>query len=293
MNKDKQTSHQNIKKRPKLIVMPFTPENDQEYSGMGLGIHFFFGNIISIHTGLEEFWFGWRVKRLFPEIKLLKAYCKGDGPKLDILNLAKEHEVRYWLEGKYKQSNDMITLSLSLHDINEKIQTHKTQLTINVNDDLSDCNNMFFEWIAQCNLPLSEAHRTKALWSEKINIKGLKFLGDALETTYLSYIDPSIPTDIDKFESAVSSSPESYLTHDLLAWALYKRKDYDSAIKSFNTAISLNENGLGALSGLMWCAIFKKNETQACKYAFAKADVRNEGHEKAKAFVAKKFDSNL
>ncbi|MCK5543313.1 MAG: hypothetical protein KAI40_11535, partial [Desulfobacterales bacterium] len=115
-------------KKPKLIVMPFIPEDDQEYNGIGLGIHFFHGNIVALHTGLEEFWFGWRVKRLFPTKELLKAYCSGDGPALDIPKLAKEHEVRYWLTGKYKQNKDLIVLSLSLFDAKGETQTHKTDM---------------------------------------------------------------------------------------------------------------------------------------------------------------------
>jgi tetratricopeptide (TPR) repeat protein len=281
-------------KKQKLIVMPFIPEDDQEYNGLGLGIHFFLGNIMAIHTGLQEFWFGWRVKKLFPEIKLLKAYCQGDGPALDIIKLAEEQGIRYWLEGKYKQDKDLIILSLSLVDTGGK--THTKQLTANVNDGLENFSDMFFDWLSKCNLPVTKAQRAKALWPEKISIKGLEFLGDALETTYLSYIDPSSANDVADFklfEKAVSVSPDSYLTHNLLAWALYKKQDYNSAIRSFKSAINYNKDGLGALSGLMWCALFTENKDNAFKYAIAKADVRQEDHEKAKAFVVKKLNLNL
>ncbi|MCD4743309.1 MAG: hypothetical protein K8R67_12630 [Desulfobacteraceae bacterium] len=287
---------ENKQKKPKLIVMPFVPENDQVYNGTGLGIHFFFGNIVAVHTDLEEFWFGWRVKKLFSEKKLLKAYCSGGGPALDIPNLARKHEIQYWLQGRYKQNKNMIALSLSLFDAKEETQIYETQLIININDGLITCSSTFFDWLSQCNLHLSKDHKKKVLWPEKISIKGLEFLGYALETTYLSYIAPS-PTndlpDIEKFEKAVAISPESYLTHDLLAWALYKRQNYNAAIQSFKSALSFNKYGLGALAGLMWCAIFTNNEEKAYKYAIAKADVRKESHGKAKAFVANKLNLNL
>jgi len=40
--------------RPKLIVLPLQPDVDQEYNGIGLGIHFLLGNMIAIHPGLSD-----------------------------------------------------------------------------------------------------------------------------------------------------------------------------------------------------------------------------------------------
>lgn len=278
-------------KRAKLIVMPFVPKDDQKYNGTGLGLHFFIGNIMATHTALEEFWFGWRVKRIFHEIEKLKAYCQGHGPALDIPRLAKEHEVRYWLQGKYKQSENSIFLSVSLAD--EKGNNHTTQFVISMKKGLVDFTNLFLDWLSEHNLPLPKEQRINMLWKDKINIKGLECLGNALETTYTSYINPTSPNtvaDIKLFEKAVANSPDSYLTHDLLAWALFKKQDYNSAIKAFKSALSFNQYGLGALAGLMWCAISTENKDEAYQYAIAKADVRKEDPEKAKDFVTRKLN---
>ena len=54
------------KSKPRLIVLPLQPRKEQAYSGTGLAIHFLLGNIVALHTGLKEFWFGWRVKKNLP-----------------------------------------------------------------------------------------------------------------------------------------------------------------------------------------------------------------------------------
>ena len=68
--------------KSRLVVLPFQPQEEQSYDGIGLAIHFLLGNIVAIHTGLKEFWFGWRVKKIFPEKERLVAYCRGEGTLL-------------------------------------------------------------------------------------------------------------------------------------------------------------------------------------------------------------------
>lgn len=75
----------------------------------------------------------------------------------------------------------------------------------------------------------------------------------------------------------------------MLAWALLKNKDYDAATHSFQRAVELNPNIVGALAGLMWCAIFTGNKEMACQHALAKAAVRKDAPDKVRAFVDKKF----
>ena len=86
-----------------------------------------------------------------------------------------------------------------------------------------------------------------------------------------------------------AGTPGIQLTWDMRGWGLYKNKSYKEAEKSFLKAISFNKDGLGALSGLMWCYIFANNTDLATQYAVAKADVRNASHKKAKSFVANKI----
>jgi hypothetical protein len=46
---------------------------------------------------------------------------------------------------------------------------------------------------------------------------------------------------------------------------------------------------MGALAGLMWCAVLEKDRDKALQYALDKGRCRGEAPEKAKAFVEKKF----
>jgi len=83
--------------KPRLIILPLQPKEGQDYDGIGLGVHFLLGNVVAPHTGLKEFWFGWRVKKIFLEKERLRVYCRGEGPRLDIAKLGKEQDIRYWL----------------------------------------------------------------------------------------------------------------------------------------------------------------------------------------------------
>ncbi len=277
----------------KLIVMPLVPARGQENNGTGLGIHFLLGNMMAVHDGLTEFWFGWRVNKLFPQKKLFKEYCRGNNPDLDYYSLGQEQGIRYWLTGDYREKNEAVAIRLALADAQTN-QTHTCALTMDVKNSFEDFYKEFFNWFDACGLPFSDEQAPKAAWHEKISIQGLDFLGRAIEVTYNNYIDgvgADSKIDTQNFEKCIASSPDSFLAHDLYAWALYKNQAYDQAEQSFHTSLKYNENGMGAIAGLMWCAIFKNNEDQAHAYAQAKAKVRNDDPDKARSFVSKKFEA--
>lgn len=278
-------------KTEKLIVMPLTPAREQVYNGIGLGIHFFLGNIMAVHDKLTEFWFGWRVGKLFPEKQQLDDYCQGHLPDLDFNLLGKEQGIRYWLSGEYKEQVDAVLVRLSFADTKTG-KTESCRLEMDVKNHFKGFFDSFFQWLNTCGLSFSEEQAVRILWPEKIDSNGLELLGRALETTYHSYVDGSGPDSrisTKNYENSIAASPQSFLAHDLYAWALYKNKDYEQAERSFHTALKYNENGFGALAGLMWCAVFTKNREAAVRYALAKAAVRNDDPEKARAFVEKKF----
>jgi len=49
----------------------------------------------------------------------------------------------------------------------------------------------------------------------------------------------------------------------------------------------VSSNGIGALEELRWCAIYTNDEEKAYTWATAKADIRGESRDAAKAFVSK------
>jgi len=278
--------------KSRLVVLPFQPQEEQAYYGIGLAIHFLLGNIVAIHTGLKEFWFGWRIKKIFPEKEKLVVYCRGEGTLLDVMKLGEEQDIRYWLQGRVQQHGNKIKVILVLTNTKEGYIEWTTDLTLEPADQLIDFRTGFLTWLETCGLPLPEDWVAKALWPEKTTLEGLDLLGRALEAFYLhsSWGDKG-PLDLELLDRAVSTAPASYLAHDLKGWILYKNKDYMAAEKSFQSALKLNSIGLGALAGLMWCAIYTNDEERACRWAAAKADIRGESREAAKAFVAKKMSN--
>jgi hypothetical protein len=282
----------NEESKPRLIVLPLQPKKGQAYDGIGLGVHFLLGNVVAPHTGLKEFWFGWRVKKIFLEKDRLTAYCRGEGPRLDIAKLGKEQDIRYWLWGSVQQQGSEMEIVLVLTDTKGKHKEWTTRLILDPANQLIGFRKGFLAWLDACGLPFPNAQEAKALWPEETTLKSLDLLGRDLEVYYLhsSWGDKD-PLDPELFDSAVSAAPSSYLAHDLKGWVLYKNKDYKSAEKSFRAAIKINSNGLGAISGLMWCAVYTNDEEKAYKWAMAKADIRGENREAARAKVERRMKS--
>ncbi len=283
--------------RPKLIVMPFQPAHGQSFDGIGLGLHFFLGNLFGVHGGLMECWFGWRVKKIFPEPHLLKDYCRKNNPFSDIGALGRREKVRFWLEGTYRQKGGKFLLDLVLHDTKEGMSASRIRLSLGLSGGLAG-RTKFFDWLETCGLPFVGIE--KAMWPEHITDRGLDFLGRGLETLYLNYINgrdnkesgsDTDLIDLSWFDRSVEASKNSYLTQDLKGWGLYKNGEYALAKKAFESALELNPAGLGALSGMMFCALGDKNEEEALHYALLKAACRGEDLEKARKFVAKKFEA--
>ncbi len=276
----------------RFIVMPFQPESEQVYSGIGLGLHFLIGNVMAVQTLLKEFWFGWRVNKLFKNQVEIVEFCQGKKGLDNIEQLAKEQEIKYWLNGTYVQDDNRIILSLVLSIFNGNIKEHSKKFIIDLSDNLIGFRNEFIDWLGEFSLSFKDIQRQKIMWPEQISFKGLDFLGRSVESTYMNYVDNSKPDDLIKlefFEKAALAAPNSYLVWDMKGWGLYKNRSYKEAEKAFLKAISFNKDGLGALSGLMWCYIFVNNTDLAIKYAIAKAEVRNASHKKAKSFVRNKI----
>jgi len=277
--------------RPKLIVMPFQPIVGQSFDGIGLGLHFFMGNLFGVHGGLTECWFGWRVKKIFPDSVLFKDYCRGNMPFSDIHGLGRREKVRFWLEGQYQQKGEEISLFLVLHDTQKGISESRKGFLLTFDDGLLGFRNRFFDWLAACGLAFENIEKAK--WPEYITGRGLDSLGRALEALYLNYIQGSGSErnliDLSWFDRAVDTANDSYLVQDLMGWGLYKNGEYKMAADAFAAALELNPDGLGALSGMMWCALSAQNRERALQYAIAKAGCRGESLEKARTFVDKKF----
>jgi hypothetical protein len=87
------------------IVLPFRPGTPQAFNGTGLALHFLVGNVLVLHTGLKEMWFGWRVKKIFPEKASFEHYCRDAVNKLDLIQVSRSQKVRFWLYGSYADTS--------------------------------------------------------------------------------------------------------------------------------------------------------------------------------------------
>lgn len=274
---------------PRLIVLPLVPAQGQAFDGIGLGIHFFLGNLFAVHPKLTECWFGWRIKKIFTDPAAFTGYCRNKSFLPDIVSLGRQEKVGYWLEGEFDKQEKTIQVSLVLHDIDGP--DYKTTLPMTLEDGLLDFRHRFFDWLDTVGLGFSQTDAT--LWFEHITARGFDCLGRALETLYLKYITktgPAVDTiDLHWFEQAVKAAPDAYLAHDLMGWGHYKNQAIGSARGSFETALSLNKNGVGAVSGLLGCAVAEKNRKKALFHALEKAGITGTDPAKAAAAVDKKF----
>lgn len=272
---------------PRLIVMPFAPNPGRAFNGIGLGIHFLLGNLFGVHSGLTECWFGWRVKKIFPDAATFTAYCRGLPPMPDIQALGKQEAVRYWLTGNYLEQDGAYQVFMTLHDIQGPV--YDTTLTLSPTDGMMAFRHRLQEWLVVGDLAFPRTDTV--LWPEWISFKGLDCLGRGLETLYLSYITQAQtagdPIDLTWFDQAVEASPRSYLAHDLKGWVLYKNQETAQAKSCFETALTLNDKGVGALSGMLWCAVVEKNRDKALEFALAKARVTDADPLAARAWVDK------
>ncbi|MFH1102270.1 MAG: hypothetical protein V1714_00700 [Pseudomonadota bacterium] len=271
--------------KPKAIVLPLWVFKGTQLDGIGLGLHFLLGNVLVLNSRLQEMWFGWRVKMIFPQKEDLVTYFRGEGSEPDILQLAKDQNIRYWISGHVENQ----VAHLNMADAKEKLFFSK-QIPFLPEDQFLGFRSTLLNWLGTCGIPFDDFERRKALWPEKLSLEGLDALGRALLSFYLfSSYDPAQSVNADPFVRAVALCPFSYMTQNLLGWARYRRGEYDSAKAAFSAAINENPAGAGAMAGLMWCAVMTGQEKEALDWAAGKAEICGEALESAKEKVLHLF----
>jgi hypothetical protein len=85
----------------RCIVLPLRPEIPGAFTGVGPALHFLIGNVLVLHTGFKEMWFGWRAKKIFPQPEELRQYCRDAAIRLDLARISREQKIRLWLYGSY------------------------------------------------------------------------------------------------------------------------------------------------------------------------------------------------
>ena len=256
--------------KDRCIVLPFPPANPDDFDGSGLALHFLLGNVLVLHSGFKEMWFGWRAKKIFPQPQMLQRYCRHADEQLDLTEVSRAQKIRFWMYGSYTGP----AISMQVFDAqSEKNPLSSIELPITTSDGLVRFRHQFIQWLDALGRPMNEAHAQAALWTESIDRKGLDTVGRALEIFYLYGYGSDDSLAVAPFEKAAAVSPDSFMAQDLYGWALYRNREYTSAKIAFLKSLRINPAGAGAMSGLMWCGVYAKDLEEAMFWSGRKADV--------------------
>lgn len=278
----------NTPAKPKCIVMPLRPETDQAVTGVGMGLHFMLGNIIALHSGFEEFWFGWRYKKIFAEEGALTDYAHHPDAPFDAAAMGKAQKVRYCIEGRYQNTGDEISTRLVLTDAETGQRLGDDTLVADPMDHYIGYRVAVMNWMAVCGLPFPDVQSARVLWSEKMPIPALDLLGQGLDAYYRHTGYGGVgPVDLSLLDRAVALAPNAYLPNDLRGWVLYKNNAYPAAETAFRKAVDINPHGAGAMSGLMWLGVVSGNAREAYAWAEAKAETCGTSPQDARAKAAR------
>lgn len=265
----------------RLIILPLVQEKGVTFN-CGLWIQFLTGNLAIMHPGLDEFWFGWRVKDVFPTSSDFDLYCQKGDMKAELAEIATKIKVRYWLSGRVRNQGERIFAKFKHHDFAWSAVKYSPWFEMDLDNQLKGFSNSFLSWLGELIPGLSKEQIAKAIWPEHCSLAGIRKLENALHHYYIASAYAKEELNPGLFEGAVQSGLESYLATDLLGWAFYRGKDLKKADKAFTRAISLNPRGVGAMSGLFWCGVKNVNEEKALYWAKEKALARHQNPKTAK-----------
>lgn len=272
-----------IHDRPRCIVLPL---QDSDSPGMGLALHFLLGNVIAANISFRECWFGWRVASIFPEPDGLKQYCQGGMGEFDLQAISEAQDVQCWLHGRVNNGTAV------LHVFNARSDTFDTpeKCAITPTDHLVGFRQCALNLLSNCGYPISRQRQAMALWPENIGPDGLRLVGRALDVfyTYSAYgVEETIQ--LDPFEAAVKAAPESFMAHNLLGWAHYRRQNAAQAKTSFLRALVLSPDAIGPMAGLAGCAVLENDRESALYWAARKAQTHADDVAAAVEKTRKKF----
>ena len=256
--------------KDRCIVLPLRPAASHPFDGCGLALHFLIGNVLVLHSGFKEMWFGWRAKKIFPQPEMLQRYCRHASEQLDLRAISREQKIRYWIYGSFSDA------ASTLHMFDAQAPQGplaSIDLVISTGDGLVRFRSQFIQWLAALGRPMDNAHAQAALWPEPIEQAGLDAVGRALEKFYIYGYGSEDSLAIAPFEKAVAVAPDSFMAQDLYGWALYRNHKYTEAKIAFLKSLRVNPAGAGAMSGLMWCGVYAKDLEEAMFWSGRKADV--------------------
>lgn len=270
--------------KPRCIVLPF---QDRQSPGTGLALQFLLSNVIAAHSVFKECWFGWRTAKIFPQPEELKQYCAGRAGELDLQRLAADQNVPCWVYGRAE------TRAVEVHVFNARAQVADASDTcgFSTEDDLVGFRRCFIDVLGRAGFPVPQERLPLMLWPENVDRESLRRIGQALELFYIhSAFVKSAEIDPAPFRAAVQAAPDSFMAHDLLGWAYYRRQVAAQAKASFLKALLLCPDAIGPMAGLAGCAVLEKDRNSALYWAVRKAFMQNEDVATAVEKTHRKFN---
>jgi tetratricopeptide (TPR) repeat protein len=99
----------------------------------------------------------------------------------------------------------------------------------------------------------------RALALDPLSVEAQSWLADTLATRVIEQITDSAAADIERAEGlsrqALAASPRSALAHYVRGHVLRAQRRCEEAIPEYETALTLNPNGVGALADIGWCKL--------------------------------------
>ncbi len=272
----------------RCIVLPFQAQSWEETRDCGLALHFLLGNVLVLHPDLQEFWFGWRAARIFPDFNALSNYCRDPAQSLDLQKAGVEQNIRFWVSGLGQQNQ----IYMHLYDAQSQELPMSQNITFSCRDDLIGFRSEFLDWFGKAaRRPFPARQQPAALWPEKTNRQGLQAVGSALLEFYrFSFAEDQNQIRLQPFEQAVLAAPDSFMARNLLGWALLRNQEARKAAVCFQQALSIHPLGAGAMAGLMWCALKTGDQETSVYWAGRKAEACNQDVEAAKKKAEQRFE---
>ena len=271
----------------RCIVLPFRSEAGNVSGSIGLALHFLLGNVLVLHPGLRECWFGWRVTRIFSEFKTFSRYCRGEGPELDLREVSARQDIRFLVSGHCQPGQ----IEMQVFDAQVPESPVSADIAFSCADDLLGFRSAFLDCFGSAARPFPDSRQPMGLWPEKAGPDGLEAVGVALLEFYRFAFSGDVnPISLAPFEKAVASVPASFMAQNLLGWALYRDGQSAEAAAGFRRALEINPNGAGAMAGLMWCALQDGDREASISWAGQKAIICGQDEAAAREKVEKRFE---
>lgn len=256
---------------PRCVVLPLVGK-DGRSSHAGLALHFLLGNVVVLYPAFQEFWFGWRIAKIFPAPKDLTSYCRIGTPDPAPFQAGKREDIRFWIAGVLAGEPDCLSAELSLFDAETENREPSPAMAVDIDGGLIGFRKQFIAWLENCGHRLSAEQQEKALWPEEVSEEGLAAIGRALEGFYLqSAYGGKAPVDLPPFETAAAEAPAAFMAHDLLGWARYRNQEYAKSREAFVESVRINPHGAGAMAGLIWCGVMMQDSKEVEYWASRKA----------------------